>query len=121
MNQVLESIQRHVIVGDYIKFQLEADADSRLGEIIHCQQQTVKVRLFKVMDLATLERFFIAPITSQECPLTSQDEMVEVYQMNTEISFNCSSIVDIAFIVSLQEVESGMFYISGEPSLRRLH
>ena len=73
----------------------------------------MKVRLFKVMDLATLERFFIAPITSQECPLASQDDMVEVYQTNTEISFNRSSIVDIAFIVSLQEVESGMFYISG--------
>jgi hypothetical protein len=39
--------------------------------------------------------------------------MVEVHQTNIEISFNCSSIVDIAFIVSLQEVESGMFYISG--------
>jgi hypothetical protein len=65
------------------------------------------------MDSATLQQFFIAPITSQECPLASQDDMVEVYQMNTEISFNCSSIVDIAFIVSLQEVESGMFYISG--------
>ena len=113
MNQVLEAIQRHVIVGDYIKFQLEADVDSRLGEIIRYQQQTVRVRLFQVMDLATLQRFFIAPITSQECPLASQDDMVEVYQTKTEISLNRSSIVDIAFIVSLQEVESGMFYISG--------
>jgi hypothetical protein len=55
MNQVFEAIQRHVIVGDYIKFQLEADADSRLGEIIRCQQQRVKVRLFQVMDSATLQ------------------------------------------------------------------
>jgi hypothetical protein len=65
------------------------------------------------MDSATSRRFLIRPVTVEDCPLASQDRMIEVYQSSDEINLVWSAILDIAFIVQLKEVESGLFFLSG--------
>ncbi len=39
--------------------------------------------------------------------------MQEVYQSSDEIYVKRSTIIDVAFIILLAEVESGMFFLSG--------
>jgi hypothetical protein len=67
--------------------------------------------MFKRMDSATLRHIFIRPVTVEDFPLASRDGMVEVYQSNSdEINLVRSAILDITFIVPLEEVESFFFY-----------
>jgi hypothetical protein len=110
MNRILEAIQSYVQVGDYVKLNYEHG----LGEVIGSgPEDRVVIRLFKRMDSATSRRFFIRPVTVEDCPLASQDGMIEVYQSSDEINLVRSAILDIAFIVPLEEVESGLFFLSG--------
>ncbi len=107
MNRILESLQNNVYIGDYVQF----NAELGLGEIIGAgPQDNLVIRLFKRMDSDTLRRYHISPVTVGEFPLASQDGMIEVYQSSSEISLARSSILDVAFIVPLKEVESGFFF-----------
>jgi hypothetical protein len=65
------------------------------------------------MDSETLRCFYICPVTVEEFPLASQDGMIEVYQSGDEINLVQFAILDIAFIVPLEEVGSGLFFLSG--------
>jgi hypothetical protein len=104
MNRILESLQNNVYIGDYVRF----NAEHGLGEIIGAgPQDNVVIRLFKRMDSETLRRFHISPVTVGE--FTLADGMIEVYQSSSEIPLALSSILDVAFIVLLKEVESRFF------------
>lgn len=105
------AIYSHVSIGDYVRF-FSTDNLS-LGEIIHCGTEQVRVKLFRLMTSEILQRFKLRAINSTDYPLASQDNISEVYQTSEEIIIDRPVIMDVAFIVPILEVESGMFYLSG--------
>jgi hypothetical protein len=46
-------------------------------------------------------------------PNLNEDEIIEVYQSSDEIEVERTAIVDVAFILPVEEIESGMFFLSG--------
>jgi hypothetical protein len=111
MNQILAAIQKNVQAGDSVKFQ--SGNFHRLGIVVSVDTATVSVRLFKDMDSATLNRYCLRPIVAEEYPLAAQDQVAEVYLTSDELLIERCDIVDVAFILPIQEVESGIFFLSG--------
>jgi hypothetical protein len=105
------AIQNNVQVGDYVIF--SSTNRNGMGEIVSASATTVHVKIVKEMDSSTLQDFNISPITPTDFPLASQDGLVEVYKTQEVVSLERSLIRDVAFFVPIQEVESGMFYMSG--------
>lgn len=104
MMEILQAIQWSLRIGEYVKF--ISESSNGLGEIISSTEATVTLRLFKVIDSNTLQRFFIRPNNNE-------DELIEVYQSTDEVEVERSAIVDVAFILPMAEIESGMFFLAG--------
>lgn len=105
------AIQNNVQVGDYIIF--SSYVTNGMGEIVWASAAKVRVKLVKEMDSLILQQFNLPPVSQENFPLASQDGLVEVYQTQEEVHVERSKIEDVAFIVPIQEIESGMFYLSG--------
>ncbi len=99
-------------VGDYIKF-IRTNVGDVLGEISYRNSERVKVKLLRAMNSVILQWFNVTPINQTDFPLASQDNVQEVYQSSDEIYVKRSTIIDVAFIIPVAEVESGMFFLSG--------
>ncbi len=104
-------LQSNVSVGDYVKF-VDNLHPNGLGEIVSSSNTDVKLRLFQVMDSIAMQLNFLSPLNTIEHPLASQDEIIEVYQSSEEMYITRNQIVDVAFILPIQEVESGRFFLS---------
>jgi hypothetical protein len=104
-------LQSNVSVGDYVKF-VDQLHPNGLGEIVSCSHLRVKLRLFRVMDSVAMQLNFLSPLNTRDHPLASQDELIEVYQSSEEMYITRNQISDVAFILPIQEVESGRFFLS---------
>jgi hypothetical protein len=111
--QLILAIQTCVQQGDYVIFSPLSRNAIGLGEITNVEISRVKLKLFKAMDSDIMQRHKIKPIASMDYTVAAQDGMVEVYQTSEEIYVERVKIQDIAFILSVQEVESGMFHLAG--------
>ncbi len=100
---ILASFQSNFKAGEYVKFM--TGSTNGLGTIISGNQETVIVQLFKSMDSETLQRFHLRPNTNE-------DEIPEVYQSSEQIEIGRKAIVDVAFILPLDEIESGLFFLA---------
>jgi hypothetical protein len=112
------AIHCHAQIGDYVKFLYNANNNNNnqeqsLGEVLHYSSNVARVKLFQLMSSEVQQRYMLRPINSTDYPLTSQDNICEVFQTNEEMLIDRSLIVDLAFIVPVSEIESGMFYLSG--------
>jgi hypothetical protein len=58
------------------------------------------------MDTNTLQGHFLRPNASK-------DEISEVYQSSDLVEIERKAIVDVAFIAPMEEIDSGMFFLSG--------
>lgn len=105
----MNALQCHAQVGDYVKFSYQSNHDEGIGEITNSSSTRVKVKLFRSMTSAILQRRSLTPINANDFPLASQDNMLEVYKSCDDIYIDRSTIIDLAFIVPMAEVESGMF------------
>lgn len=112
------AIHYYAQVGDYVKFLYDGNNNDNnkehsLGEILNYSSDVVCLKLFRYMSSEVQQRFMLRPINSTDYPLTAQDTICEVFQTMEEILLDRSLIVDLAFIVPVSEIESGMFYLSG--------
>jgi hypothetical protein len=110
--QIVKCLQGSVREGDNIVFSSGQDK-TQLGEVIHSDEDGVLVKIFLVMDSETLKRFSIIPINPNNFPLSYYDGLVEVYKSPDEMYVKRCNILDLALIVLIAEVESGMFHMSG--------
>jgi hypothetical protein len=101
---ILDAFQANLKAGEYVKF--VSESSDGLGEIIRGNQDTVTLRVFKAMDSTTLQSYFLRPNINE-------DDILEVYQSSDEIEVERTAIVDVAFILPVEEMESGMFFLSG--------
>jgi hypothetical protein len=82
----LESIQG----GDYIKSSYADEARNNTdnvgyGMLLHCNKDKLCVRLFQVVTLEVLERYFIQPVNETDYPMAFLDKMEELYLATDEI------------------------------------
>jgi hypothetical protein len=63
------------------------------------------------MDSVAIHLNFLSPLHTRDHTLASQDELMEVYQSSEEIYITRNQISDVAFILPIQEVESGRFFL----------
>ena len=98
--------------GDFVMFDVSSNRIG-VGEITDATIDKVKLKLFKPMDSETVKNYMIKPISATDYSVAAQDGMVELYQTTQEIYVLRSKIKDIAFILSVDEVESGMFHLAG--------
>jgi hypothetical protein len=110
---MMNAIQCNAQVGDCVKFTRQSSHDDGIGEITHSSPTKVKVKLFRSMSSAILQQYSLRSINAIDFPLAFQDNLLEVYKSSDEIYIDRSAIIDLAFIVPMAEVESGMFFLSG--------
>ncbi len=65
-----------------------------------------------MMDSVAMQLNFLSPLNARDHPLASQDELIEVYRSSEEIYITRNQIFDVAFILPIQQVESGRFFLS---------
>jgi hypothetical protein len=111
--QLILAIQTCVQLGDYVISSPLSRNVIGLGKITNAEISHVKLKLFKVMESDILQRHKITPIGSTDYTVAAQDGMVEVYQTSEEVYVERAKIQDIAFILSVEEIESGMFHLAG--------
>ncbi|MFO0446190.1 MAG: hypothetical protein ACK51L_00830 [bacterium] len=110
---MVNNLQRHVTVGDFVKFfDSHCHSTMGLGEIVNDGTDRVRIKLFHFMSSEVMQSNFVPPINPRDYPLASQDEIQEVYQSSEEQWIARHMIVDVAFIVPIEEVESGRFFLS---------
>jgi hypothetical protein len=107
------AIQTCVNVGDYVTFNPLPRNIIGLGEIVGAERNRLKVKLFKAMDSEAVQRYMIKPIAATQYTIATQDGMLEVYLTSEEIYIERAVVQDVAFILSVEEVESGMFHLAG--------
>jgi hypothetical protein len=88
--------------------------DTAIGKIIKVHGDSwVSVCLFTPITAELLILHSLSAITADESPFAVKSGMVEVIQSSIILKIPRSSIVDLAFIVPLGEVESGLFHLTG--------
>lgn len=85
-----------------------------IGKIV-ATEQSDKVIVLRFTELTPelLVHYSLSTVTDEEAPFAIKSGMVEVIQTNTRLLIDRSSIIDIAFIIPLQEVECGLFHLTG--------
>jgi hypothetical protein len=115
------AIQTCVNVGDYVTFNPLPSNIIGLGEIVGAERNRLKVKLFKAMDSEAVQRYMIKPIAATQYTIATQDGMLEVYLTSEEIYVERAVVQDVAFILSVEEVESGMFHLAGAANTFFIH
>jgi hypothetical protein len=105
-------IQQFISVDDVVSF--TSGNLKRIGRVRAIVSRTdIEVVLFIEVSNEMLLQHSLVKITHEEAPLASKSGMVEVMQSVCTAVIPRSAIVDLCFIVPLEEVESGSFHLTG--------
>ena len=85
--------------------------DNILGLAVACGRNNIVVQLFSKMSLRIICRHTIQPLHATDHPMACA--IVEVFGTETRFTFSRDEIVDVAFVLPLSEVESGIFFTAG--------
>jgi hypothetical protein len=111
-SSILPELQRMATIGDYIKF-CHALHPMGLGEVVDATPERVHMKIFKAMDSAVMRSYSLPPMNPMDHPMASQDKTVEAFQTAELFCVLQHNIADVAFILPIQEVESGHFFSLG--------
>jgi hypothetical protein len=110
-----DAIRRSVSVGDFL--QLKTQSPSVIVEILSAAEETVTCRVYAPMTGEILNRFSLQPIMVSLFPVTAQTNIVEVVGTVQTITASKTDIVDIVYVVPIEELESGLVHITGACNL----
>ena len=90
-----------------------------IGEIIGLDEPNsgVRVRLFSRLTSELLLRYELPNTTTAEAPLATKSRIVEVMRTVTAMVIDRSSIIGIAFVIPLVEVEGGFIHLTGAANM----
>jgi hypothetical protein len=116
-----ENLRLHVGIDDYILFRpsntmhslRRVRDDVVVGRIVGSTSDAVEVSVFETMTSVLLQHYSLPPVTSAVFPMASQSCMLEVVAQEARVSVARSNICDVAFVIPIYEVESGLFHLSG--------
>jgi hypothetical protein len=113
----VEAMRECVGVGDYIKFS-NLLGQERHGLILAGgDNNQVRVLMLRRVTTETFERYSFTPITATAYPMAYTSRMVELMSVGEEIYLPRHSIIDIIFVLPIQEVESGYLSMAGSHSM----
>jgi hypothetical protein len=99
-------------IDDVVVF--ERNNNNDIGKIIEGHSNDrVSVVTFKPLTPELLLQHSLPAVTVDDSPFAVKSEMVEVFQTATIMEIRRSSIIDFAFILPLQDVESGLCHLTG--------
>lgn len=114
-----EILRASVGIGDHILFQSSLSihfirSGLIVGKIVSCPSaEEVVVQVFNPMTSQFLQSYVLPPITRATFSMASQACMQEVVAQDSYIRIGRADIMDIAFVVPLDEVECGLFNLCG--------
>jgi hypothetical protein len=115
-----DAIRRSVSTGDCLQLKNNSSnvtTDPVIVEVISAGEDTISCHLYTPMTGEILHRFSLQPIMASLFPVTAQTNIIELLGMVHIISASRGDIIDIVFIVPVQELESGMVHITGACNL----
>jgi hypothetical protein len=117
------SLRDHLGFEDYILFQpIESTVAGRpllivdnfaVGKIIGGTANVLQVQVFTRMTSEVCLQYSLPPVTTAAHPTASLANMIEVVCQDFFVNMARSAIHDIAHVMPLSEVESGLFHMSG--------
>jgi hypothetical protein len=110
-----EEIRRTVSVGDFIAFR-QGD-DYVIGEIIEAGPHEVTCHEFAHMTTDIIGQFSLQPLTQSLYPVSSQLALTELVGTSSVVVMDWLEIVDLIFVISVGEVESGIVHMTGASNL----
>jgi hypothetical protein len=85
-----------------------------IGEILsEVPPGDIKVLLFIYVTEEIRSQYSLSSVTTEEAPFAIKSSMVEVIKSTTTLVIERSSIIDIAFVIPLMELEGGMVHLTG--------
>jgi hypothetical protein len=118
-----DNLRVHVGFEDHILFQpVESTVVGRplvivdnlaVGRIVGGTGNVLQVQVFTRLTSEIVRQYSLPPITTALYPTASLAHMIEVVQVDCCISVLRPSIYDVAYVMPLAEVESGLFNMSG--------
>jgi len=113
MNSMLDAaVLNKISARDFISFVIHGE--TRLGMVVEENGPELWVVHFQRVTAEITRQYSLAPITAAQYPMAYNGNMVEVIGCAADkVLVSRSSIIDVAFILPLGEVESGMFFMSG--------
>jgi hypothetical protein len=115
-----EAIRRSITAGDFLRLKGSTPSttpDAVIVEVLSAAEETVYCRIYTPMTGEILNQFSLQPIMASLFPVAGQSNIVELVGTVHTISAQRSDIIDIAYIVPIQELESGMVHITGASNL----
>ena len=118
-----DSLRDHLGIEDNILFEpVEATVAGRsilvlekyaVGKIIGVTSHVLQVIVFTGMSSDLVRQHSIPPVTTAVFPTATLGNMIEVVRQDFCINVGRSTVHDIAYVLPLAEVESGLFHMSG--------
>jgi hypothetical protein len=99
-----------------VKYSDGADGADKegLGKVVHIGASSdLIVKKFRLLSSEILQKYSLCPLSAVHYPMACQDNLVEVFHTQDTECIDRSTIIDVAFIVPAQEVESGRSFLSG--------
>jgi hypothetical protein len=87
--------------------------DLAVGKIVGGGGNILQVAVFTRTTSEILLQYLLPPITTALYPTASLAHMIEVVLVDCSVSILRPSVYDVAYVVPLSEVESGLFNMSG--------
>jgi hypothetical protein len=107
-----EALRYHLSLGDGV---VVNDSNTRvIGKIVKAHGDgRISLSMLSYATSDVLLRHSLSAVTDAEAPFAVKSGMVEVIQVPNTLKISRSSIVNVAFIVPLAELESGSFHVTG--------
>jgi len=107
-----EVIQQNVSVGDFVLVDMYSDGVV-VAQVLSGTEDTVTCQQYTTLTADTIIRYSLQPIVGSIFPVASQTNIVELVGTSSTCVEERSAIVDVAFVVTIHELESGLVHLTG--------
>jgi len=117
MIEMDEVIRAVIAVGDRVEVHSDERGGKVLGEVVSVSSTYIKLRAYVPMTEAIMRQFSLPPVTASIFPVASQSNVRELVATTDLIKSSIRSIINIVFIVPIQELENGMVHVTGAANI----
>ncbi len=114
MDEVIKTV---ISVGDRVAVTSDEPGCRVVGEVVSVTSTHIKLRKYVPMSEAVMRQFSLPPVMASMFPVASQSSVEELIATTDLMKSSITSIINIVFIVPIQELENGMVHITGAGNL----
>jgi hypothetical protein len=112
-----EAIKRNLSQGDFVNFRRRTPKSPAYGEVLSVINGNIRCRCYSPMTSSILTQFSLPTISAESYPVATSASITELFALNAIEDFSVDDVLDIVFILSMAELESGMVFITGASNL----